>query len=604
MLNGLTKALLMALLTAHSTGALCADPSKIFVQLRNSVLAIEMRDAKGTPTSTHTAIVAAPRRVITACDVLDGAVTPFVLSGTTAHKGELKARDTQRNLCLLDVAELDAPVAPLPATPAMPAVGARVYAVSNALGLGVGITEGVVAGIREFADRRYIQFSAPISPGSEGGALVNEAGQIIGVIDYRHRDGQNVNFAAPAQWIAEVEARKVPDGGRQKFMARAAQLYREKQWPELTELSREWSATNADDIEAWRVLAQAAALQSNLDTEEKAWREIRRINPAMVSAGVGLSRVMLKRKQYSEALELARSLLALRQEDADVWVAIGQAELMLNNLDRADEAYRRAISYFPWADGAVNGLVAVAERRGDRAAITSAWQRMARLYPDVTYVQIRLIGAYVGENRAAKALPLVERLLEREPGNGDAWFMKGTVLTAFGRPADAIAAFRSSLDKSPTNPAFIWGSMGDAYFGLSMFPEAIRAYREAVSLSKGEWRWRFWLTVALKDGGYLDEAIAIDEKMVVERPDDPSTFRQLGFALASAGRNEEAAKALERSLTLEPNQPKTWHALMETYHANGRIDDMRRTYNKLRDLDSARAELAYKALILPNEEPK
>ena len=64
------------------------------------------------------------------------------------------------------------------------------------------ISEGVVAGIRHFPAGDYIQFSAPISPGSEGGALVDEQGRLVGVIDYRRRDGQNENYQYDTLWEA------------------------------------------------------------------------------------------------------------------------------------------------------------------------------------------------------------------------------------------------------------------------------------------------------------------------------------------------------------------------------------------------------------------
>ena len=273
----LSTTLLWAGTAAHG-----ADPREIFSQVRLSVLPLEMRDANGNPTGTHTAIVVAPRQVISACDVLDGGFKPFVVSATGPLQANTKARDPQRNLCLLDVPALEAPAASLIAANAMPTAGARVYAVSNALGLGVGISEGVVAGIREVADRRYIQFSAPISPGSEGGALVNDAGQVVGVIDYRRRDGQNVNFAAPAQWITEVEARNTDDSARRRFFARATDLVRDKKWAELMTLALEWNAKQSDDIDAHRLVAFTARMQNDLDSEEKAWREMRRIDPAMV----------------------------------------------------------------------------------------------------------------------------------------------------------------------------------------------------------------------------------------------------------------------------------------------------------------------------------
>jgi tetratricopeptide (TPR) repeat protein len=590
------------MLLLHGWAAEAADPRAVFARASPSVLVLEISGEAGGRLGQHTALVVGAERAVSVCDILDGAGGMTVRAGDAGLRASVRARDAGRNLCLLDVPGLAAPEVARGADDTLPATGERVFAVSNALGLGVGISDGVVAGIRRFGAEHYIQFSAPISPGSEGGALVDAKGRLLGVIDYRQRDGQNVNFAAPARWIAEIEGRQTADDGRRQWRERATRLERERNGGALLALAQEWSAAYPDDGEAWRWLAAGAQLQADLAIEERAWRELRRLDPALVGAGVGLARVLLRRGQPGEALALARSLLALRQEDADVWIAIGQAELALNNNDGAEQALRKAVSLHPWAAGAHEGLIAVAQRRGDAAAERATWSRMVQLNPESAHMQLRLVDAYLREGRPARAFPLVERLLEREPRNGDAWIWKGAVLNALQRPAEATVALRHGLERAPLNPAWAWGSLGAAYLELKRFPEAIEAYREAQRLAPDEFHFRFWLAVALKDGGRVEEAIALDEALARERPDDASVWRQLGFARAVAGQFAPSAQALERSLTLAPAQGKVWVALMETYHALGRQEDLRRAYDKLRGIDARWAQTAYRTLILPYEE--
>lgn len=77
-------------------------------------------------------------------------------------------------------------------------VGERVYAIGNPRGLEQSISEGIVAGIRERDGTSWIQHSAPISPGSSGGALISAAGDLLGVNSFYFADSQNLNFAVPA----------------------------------------------------------------------------------------------------------------------------------------------------------------------------------------------------------------------------------------------------------------------------------------------------------------------------------------------------------------------------------------------------------------------
>ncbi len=81
-------------------------------------------------------------------------------------------------------------------------IGERVYAIGNPRGFEQTISEGIISGNREFDDSSWIQHSAPISPGSSGGALVSAHGELLGINSSFMADSQNINFAVPAPTLA------------------------------------------------------------------------------------------------------------------------------------------------------------------------------------------------------------------------------------------------------------------------------------------------------------------------------------------------------------------------------------------------------------------
>ncbi|MEJ2671515.1 MAG: trypsin-like peptidase domain-containing protein [Deltaproteobacteria bacterium] len=82
-------------------------------------------------------------------------------------------------------------------SPARPEVGEHVVVLGSPLGLEHTVTEGMVSAIRTVRNRgEFLQISAPISPGSSGGPVVNMKGQVIGIAAFQVK-GQNINFAVP-----------------------------------------------------------------------------------------------------------------------------------------------------------------------------------------------------------------------------------------------------------------------------------------------------------------------------------------------------------------------------------------------------------------------
>lgn len=79
--------------------------------------------------------------------------------------------------------------------------GQRVVAIGSPLGLFNSISDGIIAGFRKINNVDMIQFTAPISHGSSGGALMNMYGEVIGISTAGFDDGQNINLAVGYECI-------------------------------------------------------------------------------------------------------------------------------------------------------------------------------------------------------------------------------------------------------------------------------------------------------------------------------------------------------------------------------------------------------------------
>lgn len=78
-----------------------------------------------------------------------------------------------------------------------PQIGENVFALGNPNMLERTLSAGILSGVREIDGETLIQFTASISPGSSGGALLNNYGELIGITNSSNEGNQNLNFAVP-----------------------------------------------------------------------------------------------------------------------------------------------------------------------------------------------------------------------------------------------------------------------------------------------------------------------------------------------------------------------------------------------------------------------
>lgn len=114
------------------------------------------------------------------------------------------AIDPDRDLAILKVRAFDIKTLPLLSRGENIEISDDVYAVGNPLGKGYlegTVSYGKISGIREDPTRKWIQITAPITPGNSGGPVLNKKGEVIGIstmiildeefmIEYKVKDSQ------------------------------------------------------------------------------------------------------------------------------------------------------------------------------------------------------------------------------------------------------------------------------------------------------------------------------------------------------------------------------------------------------------------------------
>jgi len=83
-------------------------------------------------------------------------------------------------------------------------VGQDVVVLGNPHGLEGTVSTGIVGGLRTLNSTKFLQITAPISPGSSGGPVFDAHGRVIGIATATSARGQNLNFALPVNLLREL----------------------------------------------------------------------------------------------------------------------------------------------------------------------------------------------------------------------------------------------------------------------------------------------------------------------------------------------------------------------------------------------------------------
>ena len=201
-------ALVLAAACAGPVWALSAE--QVYAKVSGAVWRVRTYDGDNLPLAQGSAVVVGPGAAVTNCHVLAKAKRVSLQREKEAFDATLEMWDVKRDVCQLKAASLHAAAVALGDSTKI-AVGQNVFAIGNPKGLELTMSAGLVSSLRRNAENQLvlIQTSAAISGGSSGGGLFDDQGRLIGLttIGSVTGDAQNLNFAIPVQWVAELPQR-------------------------------------------------------------------------------------------------------------------------------------------------------------------------------------------------------------------------------------------------------------------------------------------------------------------------------------------------------------------------------------------------------------
>lgn len=145
--------------------------------------------------------------VLSAQHVVDGANRVEVqFSDGLRQDATILFADVDHDLVLLDIA--GSGFKPLPITSSdSTGLGDEVVTIGTPadIALGQSVSKGILSGKRKIEDRIYLQTDLAVNPGNSGGPLINEHGEVIGIVQSKlvGKGIEGLGFAVPMQVVME-----------------------------------------------------------------------------------------------------------------------------------------------------------------------------------------------------------------------------------------------------------------------------------------------------------------------------------------------------------------------------------------------------------------
>ncbi|MDB2454387.1 serine protease [Planktomarina temperata] len=202
------RLLTIAFFLVSVTQAIAIDVKSVFEATRPSVLLIVAYDENDQPTGMGSGFFFGDTKTIaTNLHVVQNAAKLAIKlsSGETGWIDTVLGVDAERDLALL---QSNVTGTPIKAAGRLPDIGEDILAIGNPSGLEGTVSTGIISGIRTEDGSQYFQITAPISPGSSGGPIIDQHNEVLGVSTFYLDGAQSLNFAMPAAYLTKLYSKK------------------------------------------------------------------------------------------------------------------------------------------------------------------------------------------------------------------------------------------------------------------------------------------------------------------------------------------------------------------------------------------------------------
>ncbi len=600
------------------------DLKALAKKARPAVMLLVVSDATGKEIGTGTGfLVSSDGKLVTNYHVIEKAASAIAKAenGGLFHVEGVLASDQKNDLVLLKIKGKDLPFLTLGNGDKIE-VGTRISVIGSPLGLEGTLSEGIVSALREVVgDRKLVQVTAAISPGSSGSPLLNSAGEVIGVARALLREGQALNFAVPVDRVtfllavakkvgtpqsldkvrktegfdAELEAVELAGAAEDwvdmlkqakglvsrypnEHLAHYALGYaydRLKFSDEAIAAFQQVTRIRPDLAFGWYAVGYHCDKTGRKEEAISAYRQALKCDPNYAAAWHALGLIQVQEGRTEDAIAAFKEAIKLKPEDVDAWNALADCYGASSKyVDEALHAYLLLTKLTPDSDTTWAKLGACYALKGKHDEAFQAFQTAAKVKPDSQTPWAALAGYLEFRNQREQALQVLLQGTKDYPKSGGVRFVLGSYLLRLGQQKEAIASFQEAAERSP-DPVNSWIGIGTCYSVSNQFEQAIQYFGRASKLKPDSIEAWSGLALSYYQAEKWDEADSALRFLATLQADEASTWCYLGWCNIFRGKIDEAHSIARKAIATHSTKLTEVANLAELLLALGKLEDYR-----------------------------
>ncbi|KAF9984022.1 hypothetical protein BGZ75_004407 [Mortierella antarctica] len=354
---------------------------------------------------------------------------------------------------------------------------------------------------------------------------------------------------------------------------------------------------DAIDEQVWLQLGSLAESMGEHDRAMAAYESALRHNYHSVNALKLIAELYRTRESFVKASEYFQRILSIDNANGEVWGSLGHCYLMMDELQKAYNAYQNALHHLPNPKDSKlwYGIGILYDRYGSVEHAEEAFSAVMRMDPKsdkANEIYFRLGIIYKGQQKYLQSLECFRYILHTPPRpltEADIWFQIGHVHEQQKEYTSAKEAYERVLTENP-NHAKVLQQLGWLYHQqqASFMNQdlAIKFLTRSIESDNTDAQSWYLMGRCYMAQQKFNKAYEAYQQAVYRDARNPTFWCSIGLLYFQINQYRDALDAYSKAIRINPNISEVWYDLGTLYEScNNQISDAIDAYQRASDLD-------------------